>query len=46
MCCTLQWTGMIRQLLDKEVFLAAAAFAVSHERQVVTSSVYEFHFTV
>ena len=37
---------MIRQLLDKEVFLAAAAFAVSHERQVAHNFVYELHFTV
>ena len=31
-----QWNGMIRQVMDEEVMLAAAAFSVSHERlQVV-----------
>ena len=27
------WSGMIRQLVDKEVVVAAAAFAISHDRR-------------
>ena len=32
-----QWNGLIKQVMDGEVMLAAAAFAVSHERQQVVN---------
>ena len=32
-----QWNGMIKQVMDKEVFMAAAAFAVSLERNEVVN---------
>ena len=30
-----QWNGMVKQLINKEVVIAAASFAMSHERQQV-----------
>lgn len=32
-----QWNGMIKQVMDKEVMMAAAAFSISHERQQVVN---------
>jgi len=32
-----QWNGLIKQVMDKEVVLAAAAFSISHERQEVVN---------
>jgi len=32
-----QWNGLIRQVMDEEVLMAAAAFAISYERQQVVN---------